>query len=200
MSSAGCTGVGPRSGTHARPPPLASRWADSWVPRKAQFQGRNTDWSMKHSQGIQDDLEKLFERIEELLLLDRGVTTDGRGPFFTHRETWTYLTAGLYPGAQDVEPDACTHNKVELCCRGTAVQCTLRCKKTTDKTIFIQQKKNKGWAGWELYDEETRIDFKKAVMDQKGEAQNEDLETIQRGIEEVAKEIAHTTQSHDMKK
>ena len=42
------------------------------------------------------------------------------------------------------------------------------------------------------YDDKARIDFKKAVMDQQKEAHNEDLETIQRCIEDAAKKIAHT--------
>ena len=42
------------------------------------------------------------------------------------------------------------------------------------------------------YDDKARIDFKKAVMDQQEEAHNEDLETIQRCIENEAKKIAHT--------
>ena len=54
-------------------------------------------------------------------------------------------------------------------------------------------KRKKGWAGWRPHDEEASIGFKKAVMDQKGDVQNEDLKTIQRGTEEEAKKIGHTT-------
>ena len=47
-------------------------------------------------------------------------------------------------------------------------------------------------AGWRPYDKETRTDFKKAVVDQKGDVQPEDLVTIQRGVEEAAEKITHT--------
>ena len=37
------TGVGLESGTFARPPPLSSRWAGTWIPRKMEFKGRNRE-------------------------------------------------------------------------------------------------------------------------------------------------------------
>ena len=48
-------------------------------------------------------------------------------------------------------------------------------------------------AGWRPYDKEARTDFKKAVVEQKGDVQPEDLGTIQRGTEEAAEKITHTT-------
>ena len=52
--------------------------------------------------------------------------------------------------------------------------------------------KKKRCAGWRPCDKEARTDFKKAVVDQKGDVQPEDLGTIQRGIEEAAEKITHT--------
>ena len=37
VSSEASTRVGPGSGTFARSPPLAPRWADPWVPRMLEF-------------------------------------------------------------------------------------------------------------------------------------------------------------------
>ena len=37
-------------------------------------------------------------------------------------------------------------------------------------------------------------------MDQKGDITHEDLKTVQRGMEEAAKKVAHTTQSDRQKR
>ena len=68
VSRAASTGIGLGSGTHARQPLLASRWADSWVPRKLEFKGWSADWSTKHIQGIQDDQVKIvLKEIEAMM-------------------------------------------------------------------------------------------------------------------------------------
>ena len=46
-SSEASTRVGLGSGTFARPPPLATRWADPWAPRKLEFKGWNPDYTLK---------------------------------------------------------------------------------------------------------------------------------------------------------
>ena len=41
----------------------------------------------------------------------------------------------------------------------------------------------------------SKIEFKKTAMTKRGQDQKEDLETIQKSIEEAAKKVAHTTKS-----
>ena len=55
VSSAASTGIGPGSGTHARPPLLAARWVDAWVLRKLEVKGWVMDWSQKRLIGMKDD-------------------------------------------------------------------------------------------------------------------------------------------------
>ena len=85
--------------------------------------------------------------------------------------------------------DSCT-TRSSCAVRGTIIQCTLRYWKMMDKTILFTTRRR----------EEARIDFKKAVMDQDGDTQNEDLETVQRGIVEAAKRSVTQHNQTDEKK
>ena len=53
VNSEACTRVGLGSGTFARPP-LATRWADTWIPRKLEFKRWNPDFTNRNIQGISD--------------------------------------------------------------------------------------------------------------------------------------------------
>ena len=47
VCSAASTGVGLGSGTFARPPPLSARWNDIFIPRRMEFNGWNTDYTLR---------------------------------------------------------------------------------------------------------------------------------------------------------
>ena len=61
-------GVGLGSSTFARPPPLSSRWNDTFIRRKMEFKGWVTDYSESCFQGVTDD-----EVTELLIDLERMV-------------------------------------------------------------------------------------------------------------------------------
>ena len=41
--------IGLGAGTFARPPPLSSRWTETWIPRELEFKGWNPD--LKNNSG-----------------------------------------------------------------------------------------------------------------------------------------------------
>ena len=45
--------------------------------------------------------------------------------------------------------------------------------------------------GMKAKNDDAKIEFRKAVMDEKGEGQEESLETMQKSIEEAAGKVAH---------
>ena len=55
------------SGTYAQPPPLSSRWTETWIPRRIELKGWVTDFTERKSLGItdmettkfQNDLERM---------------------------------------------------------------------------------------------------------------------------------------------
>ena len=111
---------------------------------------------------------------------------------------WTDDTAKQPPvgpkmGSSQTEID----NKVKLCGSWDHYPVYASIQEDDGRGYLIEKKKKKKktmrCAGWRPYDKEARTDFKKSVMDQKGDVQPEDLKTIQRGIEEAAEKITHTT-------
>ena len=48
------TRVGLGSGTIVRPPPLSSRWTETWIPRKWNSKGGFADYTKRNIQGITD--------------------------------------------------------------------------------------------------------------------------------------------------
>ena len=55
------------SGTHARPP-LASRWNDTFIPRKMEFKGWVTDCSESTLQGVTDEeIMKFLNDLERMV-------------------------------------------------------------------------------------------------------------------------------------
>ena len=59
----------------------------------------------------------------------------------------------------------------------------------TDKDTLLNGRKKMGWAGWKPNDERSKNDFKCQVVDQKGEAQKEGLEMIQKHCKRSGKEM-----------
>ena len=55
------------------------------------------------------------------------------------------------------------------------------------------EKEEKAWVGWQPRDEGARIVCKKKVVCPKEGFRKDCLETIQKNIEDAAKQIAHTT-------
>ena len=64
------------------------------------------------------------------------------------------------------------------------------------KHCFLQKRKKKKWAGRPVNDQ-AQIDFKNAVVNEKGEDQKEALETVQKSIEEAAKKVSTTKSDRD---
>ena len=72
------------------------------------------------------------------------------------------------------------HSKVKLCSTWDHYPVYATIQENGGQSYLTQQKKNKGWAGWKPCHEDARNEFEKTVMDKKGDAQKEGLETIQR--------------------
>ena len=102
----------------------------------------------------------------------------------------------IHPGRKMDSIMTYTHNDVKLCSTWDHFPENAPFSEDEGQGYFTQQKKKKGMARWS---EEARNDVKKTVMDRKGGAQKEGLETIQRQIEEAAKKVAHTTKSDRQK-
>ena len=58
---------------------------------------------------------------------------------------------------------------------------------------YVKNKEKRGWDGSHATKMQARIELKKKVIQMKGDARKDCLETIQKNIEDGAKEIAHTT-------
>ena len=60
--------MGLGSGTFALPPPLTSRWNETFIPRKMEFKGWIADFSKGNLQGITDDeVAKLLSDLERMV-------------------------------------------------------------------------------------------------------------------------------------
>ena len=68
VCSEASTGMGVGSGTVTRPPPLTSRWSETFIPIKMEFKGWVTDYFQSCLQGITDDeVTKLLIDLEKLV-------------------------------------------------------------------------------------------------------------------------------------
>ena len=93
VCSEASTGVRLGSGTFARPPPLSSRWTETFIPRKMEFKGWVTDYSKSSLQEITDgeitillnDLEKLVPQHAQNGLVG---TKQGRNKEHGKGELW----------------------------------------------------------------------------------------------------------------
>ena len=84
----------------------------------------------------------------------------------------------------------CTYTTTSICgIHGTVIRFMLRYVKLTRKIFSLDRK------GWRPVNDEAKIEFKKTVMNKEEEEQKEDLETMQKNIEEAAKRVAQTTKS-----
>ena len=64
-----------------------------------------------------------------------------------------------------------------------------------DETLnYFSARRRKRWTGWRPDNDEATIEFQKAVMDKNDDKQEENLETIEKCIEEAARNVAHTAQ------
>ena len=123
----------------------------------------------------------------------RALMTDKRRPKHTEmrkmdgRHSWTTSWGSKMDSSM-----ACFHNKVKLCSTWDHYPVHATIQGDEEQGHCTQQKK-KGWAGWKEHYGEARKFFKRIVVDQKGDAQKEGLETMQRRKEEAAKKVAPTT-------